>query len=99
MFYKQFSNSYGQISPEKTLLKGSCFDEKQAEITNSCQDILQLNLALLTSGKFFLLCYQAKVIPVQWLSWKLSCAEKMTLLANLVIELNCQNVEHLPFGF
>ena len=37
MFYKQFSNSYGQISPEKTLLKGSCFDEKQAEITNSCE--------------------------------------------------------------
>ena len=59
---------------------------------------MQLNLVLLTSSKFFLLCYRAKVIPVQWLSWKLSCAEEMTLLANLVIELKCQNVEHLPFG-
>ena len=29
---------------------------------------------------------------------KLSFAEKMTLFANLVIELKCQNVEHLPFG-
>ena len=63
-----------------------------------CQDNLQLNLVLLTSGKFFLLCYWAKVIPVQWLSWKLSCTKKMTLLANLVIELKCQNDDHLPFG-
>ena len=37
MFYKQLSNSYGPISPEKTLLKCSCFDEKPAEITNSCE--------------------------------------------------------------
>ena len=37
MFYKQLSNSYGPISPEKTLLKWSRFDEKPAEITNSCE--------------------------------------------------------------
>ena len=37
MFYKQLSNSYGPISPEKTLLKCSHFDEKPAEITNSCE--------------------------------------------------------------
>ena len=88
MFYTQLPNSYmyGPISPEKTLLKCSRFDEKPAEITNSCE------------VKFFLLCYWAKVIPVQWLSSKLSCAEKMTLVANLMIELKCQNVEHLPFG-
>ena len=29
------SNSYGPVSPEKTLLKCSCFDKKPAEITNS----------------------------------------------------------------
>ena len=34
MFYKQLSNSYGPISPEKTLLKCSCFEEKPAEITD-----------------------------------------------------------------
>ena len=37
MFYKQLSNSYGPISPEKTWLKCSRFDEKPAEITNSCE--------------------------------------------------------------
>ena len=40
MFYKQLSNSYGPISPEKTLLKCSHFDQKPAEITditNSCE--------------------------------------------------------------
>ena len=37
MFYKQFSNSCGPISPEKTLLKCSRFEEKPAEITNSCK--------------------------------------------------------------
>ena len=37
MFYKQLSNSYGPISPEKTLLKCSRFDEKPVEITNSCE--------------------------------------------------------------
>ena len=40
MFYKQLSNSYGPISPEKTLLKCSRFDEKSAQITditNSCE--------------------------------------------------------------
>ena len=31
------SNSYGPVSPEKTLLKCSCFDKKPAEITNSCE--------------------------------------------------------------
>ena len=68
MFYKQLSNSYGPISPEKTLLKCSRFDEKPAEITNSCEvpgyPAVKLQV-LLSSGKFFLLCYQAKVIPVQ----------------------------------
>ena len=37
---KQLSNGYGPISPEKTLLKCSRFDEKPAEITditNSCK--------------------------------------------------------------
>ena len=43
------SNSYGPISPEKTLLKCSHFDEKPTEITNSCE----------VPG------YPAKVIPVQ----------------------------------
>ena len=37
MFYKQLSNSYGPISPQKTLLKCSCFDGKPAEITYSCE--------------------------------------------------------------
>ena len=37
MFYNQLSNSYGPISPEKTLLKCSHFDEKPPEITNSCE--------------------------------------------------------------
>ena len=37
MFFKQLSNSYGPISREKTLLKCSRFDEKPAEITNSCE--------------------------------------------------------------
>ena len=37
MFHKQLSNSYGPISPEKTLLKCSRFNEKPAEITNSCE--------------------------------------------------------------
>ena len=37
MFYKQLSNSYTPISLEKTLLKCSGFDEKPAEITNSCE--------------------------------------------------------------
>ena len=37
MFYKQLSNSYGLISPEKTLLKCSRFDKKPAEITNNCE--------------------------------------------------------------
>ena len=67
-----------------------------ALIAAKCQDILQLNLVLLTSGKSFLLCYRAKVIPVQWLS---SCLlPRKWPFANLVIELKCQNVEHLPFG-
>ena len=34
---KQLSNGYGPISPEKTLLKCSRFNEKPAEITNSCE--------------------------------------------------------------
>ena len=37
MFYKQLSNSYGPISPQKTWVKCSRFDEKPAEITNSCE--------------------------------------------------------------
>ena len=37
MSYKQLSNSYGPISPKKTLLKCSRFDKKPAEITNSCK--------------------------------------------------------------
>ena len=37
MFYKLLSNRYGPISLKKTLLKCSHFDEKPAEITNSCE--------------------------------------------------------------
>ena len=37
MFYKQLSNSYGPSSIDKTILKCSRFDEKPAEITNSCE--------------------------------------------------------------
>ena len=37
MFYKRLSNSYGPISPEKTLLTCSRFEEKPAKITNSCE--------------------------------------------------------------
>ena len=38
MFYKQLSHSYGPISPKNaSLIKCFCFDEKPAEITNSCE--------------------------------------------------------------
>ena len=37
MFFKQLSNSYTPITFEKTSLKCSGFDEKPAEITNSCE--------------------------------------------------------------
>ena len=99
MFYKQLSNSYGPISPEKTLLKCSCFDEKPAEITNSCE-VQGYPVVKLTSTYF------RQIFPAELpgkghsssMTLKFSFAEKMTLFANLVIELKCQNVEHLPFG-
>ena len=67
MFYKQFSNSYGPISPEKTLLKCSRFDEKPAEITNSCE-VPGYPAVKLSSTNFwqsFPAVLPAKVIPVQ----------------------------------
>ena len=51
MFYKQLSNSYGPISVKKTLLKCSRFDEKPAEITNSCE-VLGYPAVKLTSTIF-----------------------------------------------
>ena len=101
MFYKQLSNSYGLISPEKTLLKCSRFDEKPAEITNS-YEVPEYPAVKLSSSNFRQIF--PPVLPGKGHSGSMTllkvlyCVEKMTLLANLVIELKCQNVEHLPFG-
>ena len=99
MFYKQLSNSYGPISPEKTLLKCSRFDEKPAEITNSCEvpGYPAVKLSSTNFRQIFLVVLPGKGHSSS-MTLKLSFAEKMTLFANLVIELKCQNIEHLPFG-
>ena len=100
MVYKQLSNSYGPISPEKTLLKCSRFDEKPAEITNSCEvpGYPAVKLSSTNFRQIFPAVLPGKGHSGSMTLLKVVLCRQNDLLANLVIELKCENVEHLPFG-
>ena len=80
MLYKRLSNSYGPISPEKNLLKCSRFDEKPAEITNSCEvpGYPAVKRSSTNFRQIFLVVLPGKGHSSS-MTLKLSFAEKMTV--------------------